>query len=136
MTPLLQVDAEAADEGSGGERKPCSDNVGDGGSTAVTQEKTAAACNASSLEAKSPVKSPGKGGRGRPGQDDRVAEGGVQDAGTPIANRDLRQEIGISLSRFLPCCPLATVILAVNFVGGDRGGSRECAVAWRRVNAC
>ena len=97
----LQVDAEAADEGGGGERKPYSDSTGEGGSTAETLEKTAAACEASSSEAKSPVKSPSKGGRGKPGQDDSDEEGEVKDTGTPIANRDLRQEIGISISALL-----------------------------------
>ncbi len=95
--PSLQVDAEAADEGSGGDRKTYSENEGEGASTAVIQENAVVggvAHEASSPQAKSPTKTPSKGGRGKAGQDESDEEGEVKDGGTPLASRDLRQEIG------------------------------------------
>ena len=91
------MDAEAADEGSGGDQKTYSENGGEGASTAVIQENAGVgggAREATSPLAKSPSKTPSKGGRGKAGQDESDEEGEVKDGGTPLASRDLRQEIG------------------------------------------
>lgn len=90
------MDTEAADDGSGSDRKMYSESEGEGASTAAVQEnaRIGGSREASSSEAKSPSKTPSKGGRGKVGQDESDEEGEVKDGGTPLTSRDLRQEIG------------------------------------------